>query len=174
MLKGVPPIAANALIAELAPGEEVLWCATPSLGKKSGDPIIVSLLVAFGIVILGGLIWVHHLATALGEFGAHFERTIDLLLFGGSSLVLAVFYFILWRIYRRTIYAITDRRVIIIHALFRRRIQSFTGEQLIRAVRVEDKRGNGDVFFERNIGFYGVKDVRTIGKLLRQIYDSGA
>lgn len=86
----------------------------------------------------------------------------------------AGFYFIIWCSYRRTIYAITDRRAIIIHALLRRRIQSFTGEQLIRAVRIEDKRGNGDVFFERYIGFYGVKDVRAIGKLLRQVYDSGA
>ena len=120
------------------------------------------------------MLWLHRLAAPLFQLGRQLETTVDLLLFGGFSLELALVLLIIWRVYRRTLFAITDRRVIIIHSLFRRRIQSFTGEQLIRVVRFEGlKHGSGDIIFERNIGFFGIKDTRAVAKLLRKTYEAG-
>jgi hypothetical protein len=174
MLEGVPPVVANTLIAELAAGERVVWHAMPSFGRKLREPILTLLFALIIAVMLGGMLWLHRLAAPLGQLGTRLEMTVDLLLFGGFTLEIAFMLLIIWRLYRRTLYAITDRRAIVIHAFWRRRIQSFTGEQLIRAVRIEDKHGSGDILFERHIGFRGLKNTRAVAKLLRQTYEAEA
>jgi hypothetical protein len=176
MFDDVPPVVRNVLVAELAPGERVLWHAMPSLGRTLRDPILILLfavLVAYLVVLM---LLFHHLAALFpqGPPLGHFEATIDLILFGGSSGIFALGLLIIWRcLFRRVLYAITDRRAILIQVFFRRRIQSFTGEQLIRATRIEDKRGGGDIIFERYSRFSGLKDVRAVAKLLRQTYEAG-
>ena len=45
MFEGVPPEVADALTAELDPGERVVWQAMPSLRYKTWNPVLVFLLV---------------------------------------------------------------------------------------------------------------------------------
>jgi len=174
MLDNVPPVVADTLAVELDPGEPVLWHAVPSLIQKLRDPIIAFLLGILIVVLVVGVLWMHHLAAPLGKLGQSLEVSVGLIIYGGFFLQCAVALLFIRRLYRRTLYVITDRRAILIQMLFRRRIQSFTGEQLIRAVRFEDKHGGGDIIFERNVGFIGLKDIRAVATLLRQTYEGGA
>lgn len=83
----------------------------------------------------------------------------------------------------RTIYAITDRRALIIHALRTRIVHTFQGERLADYKRREDSSGSGDIVFAReaqqrakgrnfyyDIGFIGLKDVRGAERKLRECH----
>ena len=89
-----------------------------------------------------------------------------------------------WWLARHTLYAITDRRALLIEAPWRRRIQSFMGERLLNLIRVEDGYGRGDIIFEKlpirgsrgrtiiqEIGFFGLDDVNHLEQLLRATVD---
>jgi hypothetical protein len=53
-----------------------------------------------------------------------------------------------WWLACHTLYAITDRRALLIEAPWLRRIESFTGERLVHVIRVENRYGGGDIIFE--------------------------
>jgi hypothetical protein len=89
-----------------------------------------------------------------------------------------------WWVARHTLYAITDRRALLIEAPWRRRIQPFTGERLLNVVRVEDGYGRGDIILERlpirgsrerttvqEIGFFCLDDVKHVEQLIRATVD---
>ena len=88
-----------------------------------------------------------------------------------------------WWAARHTLYAVTDRRAILIEAPFRRVIQSFTGERLTTVVRREDRQGRGDIIFEReasrgskdrtvyrDVGFFGLSDAKAVEQILQSTY----
>ena len=85
-----------------------------------------------------------------------------------------------WWVARRTIYAVTDRRAVIIEASFHRTVYSFADERLTDFARRESWRGRGDIIFEQRVtkglkgrttiqevGFFGLLDVREVEQLLR-------
>jgi hypothetical protein len=77
-----------------------------------------------------------------------------------------------WWLGGRILYVVTDRRAVIIRATLGRWIQSFTGEQLIRIIRRENSRGNGDIIFHGFVGFWGIADTRGVSEILRQAYEN--
>jgi hypothetical protein len=89
-----------------------------------------------------------------------------------------------WWLAHRTLYAITDTRALLIEAPWRHRIQSFKGDRLKELVRVDESFGRGHIIFERlpvrdwmartkvrEIGFFGLDDVKHIEQLLRATAD---
>src|SRR5262249_45320795 len=86
----------------------------------------------------------------------------------------------------RTVYAITDKRLLIIINGRSQTVQSYDEHNIRDIQRREFADGSGDVVFARqtrnstnnngsttysvtNVGFFGVRDVRAVEKLIRDI-----
>ncbi|MEP6672816.1 MAG: hypothetical protein ABJF10_26865 [Chthoniobacter sp.] len=170
----LPPALAHLLEGELAPGERLLWRGQPSLLHQIHFRIVLILCALLALVAVGGPIWIAH-STAFRELSRlSVISATPLKWFTGVVLLSAAFIpLVLWWVVRHTVYAITDRRAILIaEALLRRRVQSFTGEQLVRVVRHESHQGRGDILFERRVGFLGLTDAKAVEELLRQSYQA--
>ena len=110
----------------------------------------------------------------------------------GAAMLLSPVW--VWWLARRTVYAITDRRAIVIEEpSFRRTVYCYSGERLAAFVRRDGRRGRGDIIFEqkritrpnelfprdlsiynsstrsRPIGFLGVADVKQVEQFLREL-----
>ena len=84
----------------------------------------------------------------------------------GVAMVLAPLFAV--RKAGRTIYAVTDRRALVISGLFSRSVRSFGPGQL-RTVRLdEDPDGSGDLAFAEG-GFYGVENVKRVEAVLKKL-----
>ena len=81
----------------------------------------------------------------------------------------------------RTAYAVTDRRAIVLTVARRKTVRQFDAGQLGQLTRVENADGSGDLVFDRvvtqvvrggtrtkEIGFFGIADVRSIERLVRE------
>jgi hypothetical protein len=85
-----------------------------------------------------------------------------------------------WWVARRTLYAVTDRRALVIERpLGRSTVQGFSGDRLTDAIRREDILGRGELIFERvvskrakgraayrDVGFFGLADARGVASVL--------
>ncbi|HEY4416992.1 MAG TPA: hypothetical protein VGO57_14980 [Verrucomicrobiae bacterium] len=87
----------------------------------------------------------------------------------------------------RTVYAITDRRALIIAAPWRRRIRAYfpggSGGDVVDLHRVEDNQGRGDIVFHKralsgkrgvyyeSVGFIGIGNVREVEGMVRRLLD---
>ena len=187
MIDRVPPPLARILDRELAPGERIIWQARPAPSNRMraclGNFLFGIPLFAFAVIWTLG---------ASGGFAS--ERSSSRswppwfpVLWGGMFILLSACMLLsplwAWWVARHTVYAITDRRAILIEAPFRRTIQSFTGERLTTVVRTEDSRGRGDLVFEReaskgskgrtvyrDIGFFGLTDAKAVEQILQTTY----
>ena len=172
------------LARELARGERVVW---------HGRPAPLSRVLASGHTFLFGIpFFAFSVFWTWGASGGFNEqRTGDAVAFSkfallwggmfilvGASLLLSPVW--AWWVARRTLYAVTDRRAILIEVPLRRAtIQSFVGERLTDVVRRESPSGRGDLIFEReaskgskgrtvyrDVGFFGLEDARAVQLLL--------
>ena len=78
-------------------------------------------------------------------------------------------------------YAVTDRRALLIEGGFRRSIRSFTGEELEGIERREGVGGVGDLIFRREtfrrgnrprtraIGFFAIPEVKRVEALVKDL-----
>jgi len=183
----VPPTLARILERELAPGERIIWQARPATSNRMRASLGNFL---FGIPLLAfAVIWT---LGATGGFAS--ERSSSRswppwfpVPWGGMFILLSACMLLsplwAWWVARHTVYAITDRRAILIEAPFRRTIQSFRDERLTIVVRTEDSRGRGDLVFEReaskgskgrtvyrDVGFFGLTDAKAIEQILQTTY----
>ena len=167
---------------ELARGERVMWQSSPAPVSRA---LASASTFLFGIPFLAfALFWTWG---ATGGFGG--GHGIDgafskfALLWGsmfiaaGTAMLLSP----LWACWcaMRTLYAITDRRAILVDVpLWRATIRSFSGERLAEVVRRENPSGDGDLIFEREltgvkkghatyreIGFFAIDQVRAVQRL---------
>ena len=76
----------------------------------------------------------------------------------------------------RTVYAITDRRILIIVAGASRSIQSYSERDMGHIVRVERANGTGDLFFAQGTSegkgdgkFVGIPEARSVEALLEDV-----
>ena len=176
----MPPMLVQLLQRELAPGECVLWQGRPSLLTRVWTSVgtlffgVVFLTVFFGTWAVSRSVDGRQVPSP--DAGWDFFHIIFFLL--GASMLAAPLW--AWWVARRTIYAVTDRRAIIIEAPHQRTIYSFADERLASFVRRESWRGRGDIIFEQKVttgpkgrttihevGFFGLPDVRRIEQLLR-------
>ena len=161
--------------AEMTPGENLFWAET-SLPKNARRRVIPISLLGW-IFLLLSLAWVSRAVTAsvgLLIFGVPF-------VIGGLALASAPWW---WPgVTRRTVYAISDQRLLIIRDLPKRKITSYGPEDIDVVERRENRDGSGDVIFRREetqklkhhhdphgkrrvgtreIGFFGVPEVRRV------------
>ena len=161
--------------AEMTPGEKLLWAET-SLPKNARRRIIPISLLGW-IFLLLSLAWVNKAATAsIGLFILGVPFVV-----GGLALASAPWW---WpNVTRRTIYAISDQRLLLIRDFSKRRVASYGPEDIDVVERREHRDGSGDVIFRREetqklkhhhdphgkrrvgmreIGFFGVPEVRRV------------
>ncbi|MGI9436559.1 MAG: hypothetical protein ACR2Q4_17315 [Geminicoccaceae bacterium] len=161
--------------AEMAAGERLIWAETslPGNAKRRIWPLS----------LLGWLFLLLCLTWMVKAFAASFWLVLMGLPFIAASLGFALMPW-WWPSYtRHVVYAISDRRLLIIRDWPRRRVTSYGPDDIDVVERRERGDGSGDVIFrreehrklrhhhdpqgkrrvgEREIGFFGVPDVRQV------------
>jgi len=161
---------------ELEEHEQVLWSDQPDPWRvfRENSAILfiaipwVFLVLLWMIFILWFLITSHQLTESYGFI-------ITLIDLGFPTLLLLLGLFLLdipfraYRKARRTIYAITGKRVLIIIEGRKRSIQSHTF--IGHVERIERGNEKGDLIFgpQKNIRFTGIPNVRSVEQLLLNI-----
>jgi hypothetical protein len=140
---------------ELEAGEELLWSASPipTAHALRAKPYAIA---GIGTFLLAAF-WMW---TAFGDSWIGFVPSAFLLLIGVGLLYAPVW---LMQRARRTIYAVTDRRVLLIEQGQRDRITSFVPNLLKEKERKAHADGSGDILYSAPGGFYGkTKERRTV------------
>lgn len=200
--KSLDPYLMEALESELMAGERLLWAGQPNpmrlaqthLGRSAGGIIFfVFTLMMFGFIFgnfnmmdFGGM----------GGFSSSFGLVSSIF-----SLVLFIFLATsLWGILTpvfdywkatRTIYGITNRRVIVREQGFSATVKSYSAEDIERIERREKADGSGDIIIDeetrlrsyRNssgynrtraytvpVGLFGVRNVREVEALMLETF----
>lgn len=159
----------------LDPGEELIWADAPgpwSLARQAGLELFNGLFF-FGFAIF----WTLNAAQAPGPF--------PFVLFGvpfvaiGASMLLKP----LWLAFgaRYMIYAVTDRRLLILKTWPLRRQRSFLPRDIRDLELSEQDDGSGDIVFgseavrsgnrlrQRKIGFFGIADAHRVEAEIRKL-----
>jgi hypothetical protein len=173
---------------ELSPGEPLVWAGRPSPGAmaRASLPILIfaipwTAFAIFWVVMASGITTG---ATNRGFF-------ILFPLFGlpfvlvGLAMTSAPYW--AYRKAQNTIYAITDRRLMIITEGRSKTVQSYDADEIGEITRRERADGSGDLIFARTadahtdtdgysrsrtqVGFLGVPDVRTVERYVRELKD---
>ena len=191
MDKSIPAALQQALQNELARGERLVWHAQPAPASRalaSGGTFL------FGIPFLAfSLFWTwgathgfdadRHGSDSFGLFGFLWGSMFVL---AGAAMVLSPLW--AWWVARHTLYAVTDRRALLIERpLGRATIQQFSGEKLRDVMRREDRLGRGEIVFEqvvskgakgrtvfRDVGFFGLDDAPAVTALLNDLATSAS
>lgn len=173
---------------EMAPGERLIWAGRPQARSRSRALPLALFGLLFATV---AVFWTTH---ALAESG---WLALAGLLFVGLGIAIAV------RGLRRgtrapeVVYAVSDRRLLIVQGWPQRRVQSFGPSDIDMLERHERADGTGDLLFRRvpkaiergvggdpderrwrqsararHIGFYRIPDVRQVENAVRALADS--
>lgn len=170
---------------ELQGGEKLLWVGRPAPGRLTLQTIPI---VLFGIPWTAfALFWMwgasgfgKGLHSAPGPFIFFPLFGLPFVLIGLGMLTAPLWAF---RSAANTIYAITDKRLLILTGKMSgsRSIKSYTAQDIGNIERNERSNGTGDILFARNttynsnagrsantssIGFYGIPDARSVEKLI--------
>jgi hypothetical protein len=184
------------VLAELAPGEKIKWLGKPDPAQYARQALP---MVVFGIPwTLFALFWeggaIQPALQGIGRAGGPgMAFSIMFPLFGLPFIGIGIGMLTspIW--YRRkaanTIYAVTDRRALIIEDAGRRTVQSFDRSVIAHLTRNERGDGSGNLLFgpDNNLewayrrrtsgsrttpGFYGIRTVRQVEQLLRETLDA--
>lgn len=175
--------------SELERGEKVLWTASPNPVRMMAYAL---LRFVFGIVWTAGIVnfiymWhdgMNNVQGPGGLFGMHGLLAdlafLPFLLIGAGMLLSPMHYY---RTAKRTIYAVTDKRVLIVCSGRYKKVQSYGPADICEPERAERADGSGDLTFARRvyrdgdgdrrmeaIQFVGIPDVRSVEKLLRELF----
>jgi len=161
--------------AQLEAGERLLWYGRPDPKRQLRGSLIVMLFgipwTAFALFWTGaasGLIWSDEefgWYSLFGLFGVPFVLV-------GLGMLTSPYW--IYRNAQRTVYALSNRRAMIISGTPARKIQSFAGPDIDLIERTERANGKGDVMFAtittnkniQRIGFTGINDARRVEQLL--------
>jgi hypothetical protein len=176
-------------IAQMDGGERLLWSGTPSPGAMALSALPASL---FGIPFAGFAcfwIWTAYSSTSHMTRGAGPWAFFPLFgvpfLLVGLGMITAPLWVALAA--GKTVYAVTERRLLIINGLGVRGVQSFTPKDVDDLLRVEGADGRGSIYFAKRsftssrgaqvssrIGFVGIPDVRHVEQLIRSQMERAA
>lgn len=169
------------LQAELGDGESILWQGQPDPKRATvmALPIILFAIpwTAFAIFWMWG-------ASGFGKVDSSQPFHYIFMLFGLPFVLIGVGMlsspFWIAKTASQTVYAITNKRAIIIKGLKSRTVNSYYARDIKEITRTERPDGTGDVIFARSltatsnsgsnstlIGFTGIPDPRTVEQLLR-------
>lgn len=166
---------------ELGPAEQIVWSSQPLPNAFRGEMIGLIIFALFW----NGITWAVTTGFILSRLhatknGPPLFAFLFLLLFVVIGLALVVAVFRSPGKYKRTAYAITDRRAMII-TLTRRggsTVESFRPESLTSMIRKQNADGSGDLIFEQfrerrgsgtttiRRGFIGIRDVKLVEDLI--------
>ncbi len=173
--------------SELEAGENLLWVGQPDPKRLALQGLPIAL---FGIVFTAfAVFWIFNALNITsgmprsGGFNFFPLFGIPFLLIG-LGLVSSP----LWmhRKGSQTVYAVTNKRLLIITGGGSRSVQSFDDSSIGNIERVERSNGSGDIVFAQKvsnyrdsdgdsrtrierIGFFGIPDVRSVEKLVRDV-----
>ena len=168
--------------AQLAGGERLLWCGTPRPSRVALQALPISL---FGIPFGGfAAFWITMAWSTTSRRGSALGLENLFPLFGlpflllGLGMISAPFW--AWLGARRTVYVVTDHRVMIIEGSRARSVRSYEYADVRALIRFEREDGSGDLLFslpppgispagtnQSRIGFYGIPSVRQVEELMR-------
>src|SRR5215216_6392607 len=165
--------------AELESGEQLLWHGRPG-GRRF---ILGSIpIVLFGIPWTAfSLFW---MAAASGFlFTKSGNGIFSLFALFGVPFVLVGFGMLgspywAYRKMKRTVYALTNRRALIITGGRSKTIRSYSSKDIGVIERTERANGKGDIYFAtvegnkstQRIGFLGISDARRVERLLMDVF----
>ena len=167
--------------AQLDAGERLLWFGRPDPKRQLLGSLFILLFgipwtafALFWTAAASGLIWKEN------GFGWH-----SLFALWGVPFILVGFGMLsspywLYRKAKHTVYAVTNRRALIISGTRERKIQSFTRADMDSIERTERSNGKGDVMFAtssnnkttQRVGFIGIADARRVERLLLDTFKS--
>lgn len=150
------------LARELTDGEELLWSGRPDPKSKSiASPGNVFLILGLVFTLVG-------IALLLGGFiiletveGRGREASIGLFITGGIFLIMGIAFaisgLVLRRTPRNTLYAVTNRRAIILRTGHYLTVDSYGKSEIGQVRRLERPDGTGDLIFsmQRSTSGYG-------------------
>jgi hypothetical protein len=147
----------SALESELEEGEELLWFGQPTADSNNRPTparvfiILVSIFGSFGLIFLVlGILF-------LAVFGIE-AAGLPLTIIGGTFLFIALLYTFISIILsnlnsaKNTIYAVTDRRIIIMEKNKNTIVDSYGKKDIGPISRIERPDGTGDLIFTSNRG----------------------
>jgi hypothetical protein len=168
---------------QLDPGEGLLWSGAPSPGRMALSALPVTV---FGIPFSAfAAYWIYMAFTITSKSKSSLGGPLNLFpLFGVPFLLvgLGMLTAPLWAFLGagRTLYAVTNKRALIISNLFSTSVKSYAHSEIRELQRVERAGGTGDLYFasrdvvtrsggvsHRRIGFLGIPDVRGVEQLIR-------
>lgn len=158
---------------ELEENEQLLWSCQPDPRRVFREnSAILFIAIPWLFFVLLWLVFIVWLLVTSHQFGQPYGTLIALIDFGFPFLLLLLGLFLFdipfraARRARRTIYAITSKRVLIITAARKRSIQSHTF--IGHVERIERRNEKGDLIFgpSQSIRFTGIPNVRSVEQLL--------
>lgn len=167
---------------ELEPGERLLW-----VGRADPARMILSdlYLLWFAIPWTALFVWLSFQIPELPPVPGWLLRLgmAPFVLFGLSMLLSPLWAYLKGR---RTLYAITDRQVLIVTEGRTRTVQSFREGEITKIVRTERPDGSGDLTFSErvvrddeahtrveDVALIGIPEVREVEKILRSAFRKG-
>jgi hypothetical protein len=178
MAEPIPPALERALRNALSSDERVVWRARPAAVSR----VLASALTVIQAVVVGAFLAL--LATVVTQdWGparpsvAHFWVAV----LGGLGAALLVIAFRACWLARHTVYAVTDRRALLIEVWpWRVKVQSFAGKQLANALVRADRTGHGTLILGlkvyrsgqsgnisfSEIGFFGIENAEHVARML--------
>jgi len=174
---------------ELEPGESFLWVGRPAPGRSALQslPILLFAIPWTGFAVF----WVVG-AASMGMPTSAPSSWQYFPLFGVPFILvglgmLSVPYWV-YRTATRTVYGISDRRILVIQARGTRSVQSYPADRIAGVRRRERSDGSGDLFvtvaaggsgppnpLAPNVGgatvtFYGIANVKEVDRLIRETF----
>lgn len=176
---------------QLDSGERLLWAGKPA---PSGAAVGSLPMTVFGLLFAGfAAFWIWAAAGGLSRSSGGVESGPGAFfpLFGIPFLLvgLGMVFAPLWAYVgaKSTVYAVTDRRAMIIAGSGTKSVRSFTAEEIGEIVRVERADGTGTLMFASvprttskghttisRVGFVGIPDVRRVEQLIRENFERTA
>lgn len=183
----------NIIEPELEDGEQLLWTGRPS-SKRMMMPSIATF--GFGVVwtsFIVNFIYMWHnnvpknVQGPVGLFGMQGILSnlffVPFIVIGVGMLLSPIWYYLKAK---RTVYSVTDKRVLIVQNRRSRKVQSYGPSEIGDIERTERADGAGDLTFARrgyrdsdgdqrsqDIQFVGIPNVRSVEKLLRDAFVKG-
>ncbi|MEM7682272.1 MAG: hypothetical protein AAF288_09990 [Planctomycetota bacterium] len=171
-----------AIESELGPNETLLWAGQPSPKRvaKRDLPLVLFAVPWTGFAVF----WTLGAAGLLGQAGA--GGSLGFAAFGLPFIAIGLGMFATpwwsYRVAKRTAYVITEERAIILRIGRRSDLQAFPADRLTVLKRRTQPDGSGDLILEREsstdsdghrdtkeIGFFGIPEVKEVGRLVRDV-----
>lgn len=170
------PSAYNVITPELLDGEQMRWVGAPSLSAAflhNVNKIVFGCLFAFAPVFFGGMQSANSYSTL------YRLATVAIFFIIGGKIVYGSVLNVLLTF--RTVYAVTDQRIIIVENIFRKRVIILDPKTINTLEYKSNGSGNGTVLFRldnfngldasgvQKSGFRGVPDVLGAVEALNQL-----